>query len=139
MRTLSRALRKFTHVQPVSGEFHQCVGQATIPRPVVVPTRSAGQRLQGCAQHGAALRIEETFEKQRSIVARLELERARLHHLDLLGEVRARIGCMASVGTVVAEAADAVRLGLLSKSVSSKPAAVGDCTTARAVFASSAR
>jgi hypothetical protein len=72
--------------------------------------RASGSRAGG-AQESAPLGVEEAAEAEGAALDGLQLQEARLHLLDLLGEEAAGVGGMAEVGTVTAELGDRMAPG----------------------------
>jgi hypothetical protein len=109
--TLPAVLGEHPAVQGVSGQLHQGVGEAPLPAAVIALPGGTGERLRGGAQGGTCLAVQVTPEKEGTPLGRLQLQEARLHLIDLLGEEAAGVGGVAEVGTVVAELSDGVAPG----------------------------
>ena len=117
MGTLAGMLGEHSAVQGVAGELHQGVGEAPFPAAVVALAGGTGERLQGDAQGGASLGVEEAPEEDGAALDGLELQETRLHLLDLLGEEAAGVGGVAEVGAVAAELGHRATPGLAEQGV----------------------
>jgi hypothetical protein len=78
---LTRVLGQHPAVQGVAGELHQGIGEAPLPAPVVALSRGTGERLQGGAQEGAPLAVEEAPEAEGAPLDGLQLQEARLQRV----------------------------------------------------------
>ena len=97
------------------GELDEAVGEAAGTGSLVAHPGAATQRCQGHPERGPADRVEHAVQGEPAVLAGGELERAGVDRIDVLGEHRGGIGGMASVLTVLDEAADRVLEGKLEE------------------------
>jgi hypothetical protein len=110
MRAQTSVLRQRSGVERLTGQLHQRVGEAPIPIAIVVAPGRFGQRLQGGAERGTSLGVEEAAQSEAAVAEGGEGQAPSVDGVLLLGEEAPLIGGIAGVRAVAEEPAHRVLL-----------------------------